>query len=164
MVAGVQVAGEQTPFERAHGGLLGRLRVVQAADVKCAVGDQQAQLVGRGPADVAGLTATTGFGLLGGPLDRHDDVTERGPATRRQREVGRRRQREGQDVGRTLVAKVRLVQLGQLRVVGQDQPDRRRGGAPAASRAAAIARARPAAGTGETTPSRTVMSTRHGPV
>ena len=38
---------EKTPLKRAHCGFLGRIRVIPPTQVKRAVGDQQAQLVGR---------------------------------------------------------------------------------------------------------------------
>ncbi len=60
---------EQLILEGAHGGLLCRLGVVPAADVEGAVGREEAQLVGGGPAHVAGLAAAAGLGLLGRPLD-----------------------------------------------------------------------------------------------
>ena len=40
------------------------------------MGDEQAQLVGGRPADVAGLAAAARGSLLGGPLDGDDDVAE----------------------------------------------------------------------------------------
>ncbi|MDQ6794573.1 MAG: hypothetical protein M3067_07125 [Chloroflexota bacterium] len=49
---------------------------------------EQPQLVGRGPAQVTGLAAAAGFGLLDRPLDRNDDVTERLAHARRQWERG----------------------------------------------------------------------------
>ena len=88
-----------------------------------------------------------------GALDGHDDVTEMQarPGGRRER-AGRSwairgcagdpctrwagngsggQQRERQDVRRAGLAHVRRVQLGELGIVRQDQPDRRRGGARA---------------------------------
>src|SRR5450759_2985314 len=49
--------GEDRPLQRPHRGLLGGLRMVPAAEVESAVDHEQADLVGRGPADVAGLAA-----------------------------------------------------------------------------------------------------------
>ena len=54
------------------------------------MGREEAQLVGRRPADVAGLAAAAGLGLLDGPLDGDDDVAEVRPAAGREREVGLR--------------------------------------------------------------------------
>ena len=72
-------------FEGAHRGLLGRFGVVPAADVERPVGDEEAQLVGRRPADVAGVPAPPGLRLLDRALDRDDDVTEMGQAAWRER-------------------------------------------------------------------------------
>ena len=52
------------------------------------MGDQEAQLVGGRPADIAGPAAAALLGLLHRPLDRHDDVAEVRPGARREREAG----------------------------------------------------------------------------
>ena len=135
---------QQASLERAHRRLLVGLRVVPAADVQGAVGRRAGAARRRRPADVAGLAAPAGLGLLDRPLDRDDDVAEVGPAARRQRErpaagVPARPSRPGcggnasggssgndsTSVGPSL-AHVRRVQAGELGVVGEDQPDRRR--------------------------------------
>ncbi len=117
--------------------------------------DEEAQLVRGRPADVAGLAAAAGLGLLDGALHGDDDVAEveagagrqeeRAAAVERASRSGRRRarrpagvgrvrlrrqERERQDVGRAGRAHVGGVQGGELRVVGEDQPDRGRLRAP----------------------------------
>ena len=69
-------ARQEPLLKRAHFALLGRVGVVPAADVERAVGHEQAELVGTGPADVAGLAAATLARLLDRPLDRDDDVAQ----------------------------------------------------------------------------------------
>ena len=167
------------PLESAHRGLLGRLGVVPAADVERAVGHEEPQLVGRRPADVAGLAAAAGRGLLDRALDRDDDVAEmgRGPG---QHAASRRapRPRAGRVIGNaaggssgndsTSVGPCwpRCAALSSASSASSVRisPIEAGEGAPAASSAAAIARASPAAGTGgddaRRGPSR---STRHGP-
>jgi hypothetical protein len=136
---------EETLLERSHFAFLRRLGVVPAADVERPVRHEEAKLIGRGPADVTCL-ATATFGCLRrGPLDRHDAVAEVRPTAGRTGEprrvdrakgraairvsgMGRKglgwQQRKRQDVGRSLDTKVSEIQLGQLGVIGQDQPDR----------------------------------------
>src|SRR5919206_4452287 len=104
---------------------------------------EESQLVGGRPADVARLAAAAGLGLFDRTLERYDDVAERRACARRQREgrgaaatsvpgagmarkrVGREK-RERQDVGRARFVEVRLVELGEDRVVGKRQGDRGR--------------------------------------
>jgi hypothetical protein len=81
---------EEPGLEGAHRRFLGRFGVVPATDVEGAVGRQKAQLVGGGPADVAGLAAVAGLGLLDGALDGDDDVANVLSATGWQCEVGGR--------------------------------------------------------------------------
>ena len=80
------VIAQEPALERAHRGFLGGLGVVHAHDVERAVGHEEPELVGRRPADVTGLAAAAGLGLLDGPLDRHDDVAEVRPAAARTRQ------------------------------------------------------------------------------
>ena len=77
---------KQPRLEGTHRGFLGGFGVVPAADVECTVGGEEAQFVGRGPADVAGLAAAAGLGLLDRPLDGDHDVAEVGTTTGRERE------------------------------------------------------------------------------
>ena len=137
--------------------------MVVATDVERAVGHQQEQLIGGRPADVPGLAAAAALGLLDRPFHRDDDVPEVG-----RRPGGRAKSGDGErgkdrtSVGPS-IAEMGRVELRQLRVVGQDEPDRCRGWCLGGPSAATIARAIAAAETGARTPSRTVMSTRHGP-
>jgi len=120
-----------------------RVRHGPTADVEGAVDRQQAQLVGRRPAAVAGLAAAARLSLLDRPLDRDHDVAKVSSATGREREVevgagsaargaGMRRegawrqQGERQHIGGARRAEVGRIQLGEFGVVAQDQPDRRR--------------------------------------
>ena len=181
--SGRRHAPEERPLERAHRGLLGRLRVVPAAEVERAMDDEEAQLVGRRPAHVARLAAASLPGLGDRPLDGDDDVAEVEPRAGRQQEgpVGapaslagrskgarmrrerlRRQEREGEDVGRAVLAHVGGVQAGQLGVVGQEQAHRGRLRRPAGEQRGAHGPARAAAGTSRGTPGRTSRSTRNG--
>ena len=167
-------------LEAAHRGLFGRVGVVPAADVERAVDHEEPQLVGRRPADVAGLAAAAGLGLLDRPLDRDDDVAEMRSAAGRQREAGRPRPRlthrpgwagnasggsSGND--RTSVGPVlpRCAALSAASSASSDRisPIEAGDGAPPASSAAATARARARPGDRGGDAVRTVRSTRHGP-
>ena len=72
----IQPGAKEPSLEGAHRCLLDRFGMIPTADVERAMRDEQAQLVRRRPADVAGLTATTGLRLLHGSLHRHDDVAQ----------------------------------------------------------------------------------------
>jgi hypothetical protein len=76
---------EKSLLNGAHRTLRGRLGMVPAADVESAVGDEKQELLGSRPPHIAGLSAPTARGLLGGALDRDDDVAELEPAPGRGR-------------------------------------------------------------------------------
>ena len=171
---------QQATLQRPHRGLLVGLRVVPAADVQDAMGDEQPQLVGGGPADVAGVAATTGLRLFHRPLHRHDDVAEVQPAARRQGEE-RRLRRPERSSGRDAAGTPRAGPAGTTaRPSGRPcpcasafspassassariSPIDAGAGAPAASSAAATTRPRAAPPSGDRTPSRTSRSIRHG--
>src|SRR4051794_36297518 len=80
------VAGEEAALELAHRRLFLRLRMIPAADVERPVGHEESELVPRVPADVAGLAATAGGGLVHGPFDRHDHVAQVHASAGRERE------------------------------------------------------------------------------
>ena len=169
-------------LQGAHRGLLGRFGMVPAAQVQRAVDREQPELVGRRPADVAGLAATALDGLLDRPLDRDDDVAEmQAPAGRQRKGRGRRSApaRPGRDGGggktsggrsgndRTSVGP-RLPRWSAFSSASSASSDRIRpidagDGAPAASAARTIARASAAPEIGAWTPARIVRSTRQGP-
>src|SRR6187431_2629259 len=68
--------GEQPALQRPHGGFFLGFCMVPPADVEGAVRHEEPQLVGRGPANVAGVAASAGLGLLDRPLHGDDDVPE----------------------------------------------------------------------------------------
>jgi hypothetical protein len=134
------VLGEESPLERTHRSFFGRIRVIPAAEVQSAMSHEQPELVGRRPSDVSGLTATPSVRLLDRALDGHHDVADRLPNARRQRESPRggtptcglafvmrkdlrREDRERENVGRAGHVHVMFVELGQLRVTRERQPD-----------------------------------------
>src|SRR6478735_10677845 len=98
---GVRLPGEQVSLERAHRGLLVRLRVVPAADVERAVGHEEAELVASVPAHVAGVAAPSLLRLVDGPFDGDDDVAE----------VLARARREGEGAGFVARAGGRLARV-----------------------------------------------------
>jgi hypothetical protein len=60
---------QDVPFQGSHGGLLHRLSVIPAADMKRAVNREQEHLLRCVPMHVAGLPALALFGLDDGTLD-----------------------------------------------------------------------------------------------
>ena len=166
---------EQPALEGAHRGLLVRLGVVEAADMERAVRDEEAELFGGGPADIAGVAAAAGLGLLAGALDRDHEVAKVRAGDRAaaaDRRGGRplaagperlgREQRERQHVRRAGLAHVGAFSPASSASSERISPIDAGAGAPAASRAAVMARTSAAIATGAWTPSRTVTSTRHG--
>jgi hypothetical protein len=95
--------------------------------------DEEAQFFFGRPPDVRCLATPALLGLVDRTLHRHTEVAQVDPTTWRQPEARRRcvDQREGKHVGRTFVTHVAEVEVGELGVVGKDDPDaggRRRAG------------------------------------
>ena len=137
-------------LERAHRRFLAGLGVIPAAQVERAVRRQQAELVGGAQWTSPVWPPRPSCGLLDRSFDRDHDVAEVRAAARRQREGGRgldrmpaapraggparlratetpREAAAGTTARRSgRLAEVRRIERRELRVVGQDQPDRRR--------------------------------------
>ena len=128
------------------------------------MGHEQAQLLRRGPSDIAGLAATAGLGLLDRPLDRHHDVAEVDAGPGRARDSGADAPRANADGGssgndRTSVGP-RLPMCAAFSAASSESSVRTSpidagDGASTSSSAAATVRASTAPATGDRTPSRT---------
>ena len=145
--------GEEPLLQGAHRVPLSGIGVVPAADVQGAVGHEEPQLVGRRPADVAGLAAAALVGLGDGALDRDRRCRPGAAGRRRQDErAGRMGAAGGRAPGcggnasggrsgndRTSVGPRRpcasAFNAASSASVGQDQPERGRGGRAGGARA-----------------------------
>ena len=103
--------------------------------------DQKAQFIGRRPGHIRGLATPALLRLIYRSLHRYDDVAQFGPTARWaevrhgsgrfgrrlagvRREGRRVEQGEGDDVGRAVLVKDALVEVGQLGVIGQSKANR----------------------------------------
>ena len=169
---------EQPALEGAHRGFLLRLGVIEATDVERAVGDEQPELLRGGPADIAGVAAAAGLGLLAGALDGDHEVAKMQALTRRPRVAARRglrppavrsgrnasggnRGNDNTSVGPVLPMCVALSSASSASSE-RTSPIEAGAGTSTASSAAVMARASEAIETGAWTASRTTTSTRHG--